>query len=72
MFAGMVTTAIISAWSLKNLHGSIQQASTADGKVIIALSAGPWDALFGKGILPAFALASRIAFDSLTELAKQR
>ncbi|KAG6509508.1 hypothetical protein ZIOFF_027501 [Zingiber officinale] len=31
-------------------------------QVIIALSAGPWDALFGKGILPAFALASRIAF----------
>ncbi|THU49609.1 hypothetical protein C4D60_Mb06t11330 [Musa balbisiana] len=32
--------------------------------VIIALSAGPWDALFGKGNIPAFALASAIAFVS--------
>ncbi|XP_065011030.1 sucrose transport protein SUT1-like [Musa acuminata AAA Group] len=33
-------------------------------QVIIALSAGPWDALFGKGNIPAFALASAIAFVS--------
>ncbi|XP_072980669.1 sucrose transport protein SUT1-like [Typha angustifolia] len=31
-------------------------------QVIIALGAGPWDALFGKGNIPAFALASAIAF----------
>ncbi|KAG6477228.1 sucrose transport protein SUT1-like [Zingiber officinale] len=115
MFAGMAATSIISAWSLKSFHGSIQQAITVDGslraaalvlfaalgvpqailfsvpfavtaqlavnggggqglsigvlnisivlpQVIIALSAGPWDALFGKGNLPAFALASGIAF----------
>lgn len=31
-------------------------------QVIIALGAGPWDALFNKGNLPAFALASAFAF----------
>ncbi|XP_042374626.1 sucrose transport protein SUT1-like [Zingiber officinale] len=31
-------------------------------QVIVALGAGPWDALFGKGNMPAFALASAIAF----------
>ncbi|KAM0952946.1 putative sucrose/H+ symporter, plant, MFS transporter superfamily [Dioscorea sansibarensis] len=31
-------------------------------QVIIALGAGPWDALFGKGNLPAFALAAAFAF----------
>ncbi|XP_020575515.1 sucrose transport protein SUT1-like [Phalaenopsis equestris] len=30
-------------------------------QVIVALSAGPWDALFGKGNIPAFALAGGIA-----------
>lgn len=33
MFAGMAATAIISAWSLKSFHGSIQQAITVDGSV---------------------------------------
>ncbi|OAY80852.1 Sucrose transport protein SUT1, partial [Ananas comosus] len=33
-------------------------------QVIVALGAGPWDALFGKGNLPAFALASAIALVS--------
>ncbi|KAG6469550.1 hypothetical protein ZIOFF_070479 [Zingiber officinale] len=31
-------------------------------QVIVALGAGPWDALFGKGNMPAFALASVTAF----------
>ncbi|XP_010917012.1 sucrose transport protein SUT3 isoform X2 [Elaeis guineensis] len=31
-------------------------------QVIVALGAGPWDALFGKGNIPAFALASAVAF----------
>ncbi|KAJ6835459.1 sucrose transport protein SUT1-like isoform X1 [Iris pallida] len=31
-------------------------------QVIVALGAGPWDALFGKGNVPAFALASVVAF----------
>ncbi|XP_074567525.1 sucrose transport protein SUT1-like [Curcuma longa] len=33
-------------------------------QVIIALGAGPWDAIFGHGNLPAFALASALAFVS--------
>ncbi|PKU72403.1 sucrose transport protein SUT1-like [Dendrobium catenatum] len=31
-------------------------------QVIIALSAGPWDSLFGKGNVPAFGLAAALAF----------
>ncbi|XP_020257324.1 sucrose transport protein SUT1-like isoform X2 [Asparagus officinalis] len=31
-------------------------------QVIVALGAGPWDQLFGKGNIPAFALASAFAF----------
>ncbi|XP_026662481.2 sucrose transport protein SUT1-like [Phoenix dactylifera] len=112
---GMAATAIISAWSLHDYHGSVQDVVTADGsvravalvlfaalgfplailysvpfavtaqlaqnggggqglctgvlnisivvpQVIVALGAGPWDALFGKGNIPAFALASAVAF----------
>ncbi|WOL02702.1 Sucrose transport protein SUT1 [Canna indica] len=31
-------------------------------QVIVALGAGPWDSIFGKGNIPAFAFASAIAF----------
>lgn len=31
-------------------------------QVIIALGAGPWDAIFGKGNTPAFAVAAAFAF----------
>ncbi|RWW87333.1 hypothetical protein BHE74_00003839 [Ensete ventricosum] len=121
MFAGMAGTSIISTWSMKDFHGSIQSVITADGEVraaalatfaalgfplavsinqhsqastdtyqwvpntnmhvvrilfcrfcTVALHwsfehlgcrpAGPWDSLFGKGNIPAFALASAIAF----------
>ncbi|CAL9179859.1 unnamed protein product [Musa hybrid cultivar] len=115
MFAGMAGTTIISTWSIRDFHGSVQNVITADGdvraaalatfaalgfplavlysvpfavtaqlvvnegggqglctgvlnisvvipQVIIALGAGPWDSLFGKGNIPAFALASAIAF----------
>lgn len=33
MFVGMAATAIISAWSLHDYHGSIQDVVTADGRV---------------------------------------
>lgn len=110
----MAATALISFWSLKDFHGSIQQAITANKdikavslvlfallgvplailysvpfavtaqlaaskgggqglctgvlnisivipQIIIALGAGPWDQLFGKGNIPAFGVASFFA-----------
>jgi solute carrier family 45 protein 1/2/4 len=33
-------------------------------QMVIAIGAGPWDELFGKGNIPAFALASVFAFSS--------
>lgn len=33
-------------------------------QMIVSLGAGPWDALFGGGNIPAFALASVFAFAS--------
>ncbi|XP_040377942.1 sucrose transport protein SUT1 [Oryza brachyantha] len=110
----MAATALISFWSLRDFHGSVQRAITADKsikavclvlfaflgiplailysvpfavtaqlaatrgggqglctgvlnisivipQVVIALGAGPWDELFGKGNIPAFGLASGFA-----------
>nr|CAB3501876.1 unnamed protein product [Digitaria exilis] len=110
----MAATALISFWSLKDYHGYVQDAITANPsikavclvlfaflgvplailysvpfavtaqlaatkgggqglctgvlnisivipQVIIALGAGPWDALFGKGNIPAFGVASGFA-----------
>jgi solute carrier family 45 protein 1/2/4 len=110
----MAATALISFWSLKDFHGTVQKAITADKsikavclvlfaflgvplavlysvpfavtaqlaatrgggqglctgvlnisivipQVVIALGAGPWDELFGKGNIPAFGLASGFA-----------
>ncbi|NP_001295053.1 sucrose transport protein SUT1-like [Zea mays] len=110
----MAATALISFWSLRDYHGYVQDAITANAsikavclvlfaflgvplailysvpfavtaqlaatrgggqglctgvlnisivipQVIIALGAGPWDALFGKGNIPAFGVASAFA-----------
>ncbi|KAG5395000.1 hypothetical protein IGI04_024963 [Brassica rapa subsp. trilocularis] len=41
---------------------TIHSSSVLDFKMIVSLGAGPWDALFGGGNLPAFVLASVAAF----------
>ncbi|KAG6467477.1 hypothetical protein ZIOFF_074733 [Zingiber officinale] len=46
----------------QGLCAGILNNSIVIPQVIVALGAGPWDALFGKGNMPAFALASAIAF----------
>ncbi|KAH7656308.1 Sucrose/H+ symporter plant protein, partial [Dioscorea alata] len=48
----------------QGLSIGILNISVVIPQVIISLSAGPWDALFDKGNLPAFAMASFFAFIS--------
>ncbi len=59
-----VTWGITISWSslFAGLAIGVLNLSIVIPQIIVALGAGPWDALFGGGNVPAFVLASVFAF----------
>ncbi|KAK8948284.1 Sucrose transport protein SUT1 [Platanthera guangdongensis] len=63
-FASASQLAADEGGTKQGLSIGVLNVSIVIPQVIVALSAGPWDAIFGKGNIPAFALASAIALCS--------
>ncbi|KAH0433329.1 hypothetical protein IEQ34_027056 [Dendrobium chrysotoxum] len=60
-FASASQLAVNEGGSKQGLCIGVLNVSIVLPQVIVALGAGPWDAIFGKGNIPAFALASGLA-----------
>ncbi|PKA50729.1 Sucrose transport protein SUT1 [Apostasia shenzhenica] len=60
-FASAAQLAANAGGTNQGLCTGVLNVSIVVPQVIIALGAGPWDALFGKGNIPAFALAAALA-----------